>query len=115
MRPAEPSRTARPICPHRSRARAVRRQISLFKEGVDIGWRGALAAVAAREGEIGFEHALHFLDVFLHGVDFRPSPNKASESLNRVRMVRRSWLTPFSMVVLCSIVFSIRRFISMKA
>jgi hypothetical protein len=29
--------------------------------------------------------------------------------------VRRSWLTPFSIVVRCSIARSIRRFISMKA
>ncbi len=30
-------------------------------------------------------------------------------------MVRRSWLTPFSIVVRCSIARSMRRFISMKA
>ena len=39
----------------------------------------------------------------------------ASDSLKRVRMVRRSWLTPFSMVVRCSMARSMRRFISMKA
>ena len=43
------------------------------------------------------------------------SPIRASSSLKRVRMVRRSWDTPASMVVRCSMVRSTRVFISMKA
>ena len=39
----------------------------------------------------------------------------ASESLKRVMMVRKSWLTPLSIVVRCSIARSTRRFISTKA
>ena len=35
--------------------------------------------------------------------------------MKRVRIVRRSWLTPLSMAVRCSVARSIRRFISMKA
>ena len=41
--------------------------------------------------------------------------SRASESLKRVRTSRRSWLTPFSIAVRCSVARSIRRFISMKA
>ena len=43
------------------------------------------------------------------------SSSSASESLKRVRMVRRSWLTPLSIVVRCSMARSMRRFISRKA
>ena len=43
------------------------------------------------------------------------SPISASSSLKRVRMVRRSWLTPASIAVRCSIERSMRAFISRKA
>ena len=43
------------------------------------------------------------------------SPISSSSSLKRVRMVRRSWLTPDSMVVRCSICRSMRSRMSMKA
>ncbi len=39
----------------------------------------------------------------------------ASSSLKRVRIVRKSWLTPASIAVRCSIMRSTRVFISMKA
>ena len=50
----------------------------------------------------------------------RPSPSTSASpinasDLNRVRMVRRSWLTPLSIAVRCSIARSMRGFISRKA
>jgi hypothetical protein len=36
-----------------------------------VGRRRRLATVTAREGEIGFQHLRHFVDVFLHRLDFR--------------------------------------------
>ncbi len=82
----------------------------------DVDFRRAFAGVAPRKGEIDFQHALHFHRRLFADRAFRRSRCiRASESLNRVRMVRRSWLTPFSMVVRCSKARSMRRFISMKA
>ena len=41
----------------------------LFKHGGHVGRRRLLAHVAASKGEIGLEHARHFIDVFGHGLD----------------------------------------------
>ena len=43
------------------------------------------------------------------------SPINASSSLKRVNIVRRSWLTPASIAVRCSMERSMRDFISRKA
>ena len=42
-----------------------------FQKFRHIGRRGSLAAVAACEGQIGFKHTRHLVDVLLHRVDFR--------------------------------------------
>ncbi len=41
----------------------------LFEEFRHVGRLGLLAGVAAREGEIGLEHAAHLVDVLLHRLD----------------------------------------------
>ena len=69
-------------------------------DGGEIGLHGLFAFLAAREGEIAVEHALHLVDVFLRGagvVVLRGA--SASSSLRRASGVRRSWLTPASMAV----------------
>src|SRR4029079_6931728 len=46
-------------------------RLELIQKGRHVGWRRLLAEIAAREGEIGLEHAAHLVDVLLHRLDFR--------------------------------------------
>ena len=43
--------------------------LELVEEGRHVGRRRLLAGIAAREGEIGLEHAAHLVDVLLHRLD----------------------------------------------
>ena len=43
-----------------------------FERRGHIGGLRRFAAVAAREGKIGFEHRLHLIDVLAHALHFRP-------------------------------------------
>ena len=45
--------------------------LQLLEEGGHVGRRRLLADIAAREGEIGLQHARHLVDVLLHRLDFR--------------------------------------------
>ncbi len=66
--------------PHRDDRMAVERDagrvavalgvgLQLVEERRHVGRRRLLAGVAAREGEIGLEHAAHLVDVLLHRLD----------------------------------------------
>ena len=61
-----PWNTALALWPLRSAS-----SLSSSQEGRHVGRRRALAEVAAREGEIGLQHARHLVDVVLHRLDFR--------------------------------------------
>ena len=77
--------------------------LELLEEGRHVGRRRGLAEIAAREGEIGLQHARHLVDVLLHRLDFgRFLLISASSSLKRVSTVRRSCETPASIAVRCS-------------
>ena len=47
------------------KARPLRIEPEVLQKFRDVDFRRAFAGVAPREGEIGLEHALHFIDVFL--------------------------------------------------
>ena len=66
--------------PHRHDRMAVERDagamavalgvgLELVEEGGHVGRRRLLAGIAAREGEIGFQHPRHLVDVLLHRLD----------------------------------------------
>jgi hypothetical protein len=43
--------------------------LELLEERAHVGRRRLLARIAAREGEIGLQHAAHLVDVLLHRLD----------------------------------------------
>ena len=43
----------------------------VLQHRADVGKRGRLAGVAAREGEVAFEHLAHLVDVLLQEFDVR--------------------------------------------
>ncbi len=68
-----PYRNDRRAMKHHGRLVAVALSVvlELLKKGRHVGRRRALAEIAAREGEIGLQHARHLVDVLLHRLRFR--------------------------------------------
>jgi hypothetical protein len=67
--------------------------LELLEHGGHVGRRRLLVQIAARKGQIGFEHPGHFIDVALDCLTASTSgssPSSASSSLKRVRIVRSS-------------------------
>ena len=48
----------------------LRIRLQFLQQRAHVGGRRRLSCIATREGEIGLQHTLHFLNVFLHGLEF---------------------------------------------
>src|SRR5438270_7165 len=59
--------------------------LHLFQQRGDVAWHRGLAAVAAREGEIGLDHALHLVEIFLH----RPRLGRVADYRERKTEARK--------------------------